>query len=57
MLFDVKKASVRSLVILILVIGSCFLAIIDKEFRDTSFGNIVTYGLGGYTGQLIPNHR
>lgn len=54
MLPKFQKVGVRNLVVLILVLGSCYLAVIDKEFRNSSFGNIVNFGLGGYTGQLVP---
>lgn len=54
MLSNIQKLSVRGLVVLILVLGSCVLAIVDKEFRKNTFGNIVEFGLGAYTGQMIP---
>ena len=52
MVSNIQKLSVRSLVPLILILGSCGLAVIDKEFRPT-FGDIVLFELGAYTGQII----
>lgn len=49
----IQNFSVRSLVILLLVLGGCGLAIIDEKFRPI-FGDIIKFGLGGYTGQLVP---
>ena len=49
----IQNFSVRSLVILFLVLGGCGLAVIDDKFRPI-FGDIIKFGLGGYTGQLIP---
>lgn len=51
----VSKFSVRSLIVLTLVGGSLFLAIVDKEFRPV-FGRLADIGLGGYLGQLVPRH-
>lgn len=50
---ELQKLSVRSLVILFLVLGGCGLAVIDEKFRPI-FGDIIKFGLGGYTGQMIP---
>lgn len=47
------RFSVRSIVTLILVIGSLELAVIDKDFRPL-FGHLADIGLGGYLGQLVP---
>lgn len=49
----IENFSVRSLVILLLVLGGCSLAIVDQKFRPV-FGDIIKFGLGGYTGQLVP---
>lgn len=53
MIQKIQNFSVRSLVILLLVFGGCGLAVIDSNFRPI-FGDIIKFGLGGYTGQLIP---
>ncbi|MBE9213722.1 hypothetical protein IQ247_13780 [Plectonema cf. radiosum LEGE 06105] len=50
---ELQKLSVRSLVVLSLVLGGVGLAVIDKNFRP-KFGEIVSFGLGGYFGQLNP---
>lgn len=50
---ELKKMSVRSLVILFFVLTSCGLAIVDKGFR-LKFENLVHTGLGGYLGQQLP---
>lgn len=49
----IQNFSVRSLVILFLVLSGCGLAVIDRDFRPI-FGDIIKFGLGGYTGQLVP---
>lgn len=48
-----KVPNTRSIVIILLVSATVYLAIIDKEFRAT-FGHIADVGLGGYLGQLLP---
>lgn len=53
MFSKIQNFSVRSLVVLLLVVGGCGLAVIDSEFRPI-FGDIIKFGLGGYTGQLVP---
>lgn len=51
-----QQLSVRSLVVLLLVIGGCGLSVIDSSFRPI-FGDIIKFGLGGYMGQLVPNSK
>ncbi|NJN13600.1 MAG: hypothetical protein HC836_24745 [Richelia sp. RM2_1_2] len=51
---ELQKLSVRSLVILVLVLSGAGLAAIDSNFRPV-FGDIVKFGIGGYMGQLVPN--
>lgn len=53
MFSQIQDFSVRSLVILLLISSGCGLAVIDSNFRPI-FGDIIKFGLGGYTGQLIP---
>jgi hypothetical protein len=53
MIPKIQNFSVRSLVILLLVFGGCGLAVVDEKFRPV-FGDIIKFGLGGYTGQLVP---
>lgn len=50
---ELQKASVRSLVVLLLVVSGCGLAVIDEKFRPI-FGDIIQFGLGAYTGQMVP---
>ncbi|MGI8504108.1 MAG: hypothetical protein ACR2LR_23685 [Hassallia sp.] len=48
-----NKLSVRSVVVIILVVGALVLAIADDNFRPT-FGDLAKIGIGGYLGQLLP---
>lgn len=53
----IQELSVRSLVVVMLVVGGFILAIADPEFRP-NFADIAKFGIGGYLGQLLPqsNH-
>ena len=48
-----SRITVRSVVVIILVIGALVLAIADHNFRPT-FGDLAKVGVGGYLGQLLP---
>ncbi len=48
-----QRFNTRSLVVLILVGGVLYLAIVDRTFR-TVFGDLAKIGIGGYLGQLVP---
>lgn len=48
-----SKLTVRSTVVIILVIGAFVLAIADHNFRAT-FGDLAKVGVGGYLGQMLP---
>ncbi|NEU77049.1 hypothetical protein PI95_032265 [Hassallia byssoidea VB512170] len=48
-----SKLSVRSFIVIILVIGAFVLAIADHNFRPT-FGDLAKVGVGGYLAQLLP---
>ena len=48
-----QRFNTRSFVVLILVCGVLYLAIIDPPFRGV-FGDLAKVGVGGYLGQLIP---
>lgn len=48
-----ERFNTRSFVILILVGGVLYLAIVDRSFRVV-FGDLAKIGIGGYLGQLIP---
>ncbi|WP_160295959.1 hypothetical protein [Aliterella atlantica] len=48
-----QRFNTRSFVILILVTGVLYLAVVDRSFRMT-FGDLAKIGIGGYLGQLIP---
>jgi C4-dicarboxylate transporter len=50
------KLSVRSVVVIILVIGAFVLAIADHNFRPT-FGDLAKVGVGGYLGQMLPEAK
>lgn len=49
----VSKLSVRSVIVIILVVGAFILAIADQNFRPT-FGDLAKVGVGRYLGQLLP---
>ena len=46
-------SDIRSLVVLLLVVGGFGLAVVDENFRPV-FGDLAKVGVGGYLGQLIP---
>ncbi|GAX39372.1 hypothetical protein NIES4075_03250 [Tolypothrix sp. NIES-4075] len=48
-----SRLTVRSVVVIILVIGALVLVIADHNFRPT-FGDLAKVGVGGYLGQLLP---
>jgi hypothetical protein len=48
-----SKLSVRSVVVIILVVGALALAVGDDNFRPT-FGDLAKVGVGGYLGQMLP---
>ncbi len=51
-----SRLKIRSVIILILVIGSLILAIQYESFRST-FGDLAKIGVGGYLGQLLPQEK
>lgn len=51
-----KLISVRSIVVLTLVFGALYLAIIDAAYRPF-FADLAKFGLGGYFAQLIPKEK
>ena len=51
-----SKLTVRSFVVIILVIGAFVLAIADHNFRST-FGDLAKVGVGGYLGQMLPEAK
>lgn len=48
-----QRFNTRSLVVLILVGGVLYLAVVDRSFRNV-FGDLAKIGIGGYLGQLVP---
>jgi hypothetical protein len=48
-----SRLTVRSVIVIILVVGALALAIVDANFRPT-FGDLAKVGVGGYLGQLLP---
>ena len=52
----IARLKIRSIIILILVIGALALAIQDRDFRST-FGDLAKIGVGGYLGQLLPQDK
>lgn len=51
-----QRLTTRSFVVLILVCGVLYLAIVDPSFRDV-FGDLAKVGVGGYLGQLVPKDK
>ena len=51
-----NKINVRSVVVLLLVLGALSLAVLDEKFRPV-FGDLAKVGVGGYLGQLLPEKR
>ncbi|MBD2771602.1 hypothetical protein [Iningainema tapete] len=51
-----EKLSARSLIMVLLVVGSLGIAITDSTFRP-AFGDLVKIGIGGYLGQLAPGGK
>jgi hypothetical protein len=50
------KITVRSVVVLVLVVGGFGLAIVDPSFR-ASFADLAKFGVGGYLGQMLPESK
>lgn len=48
--------SIRSLMLLILLGGATYLAVVDPKVRDKYF-ELCYLGVGGYLGQLIPKQK
>ena len=48
-----SRLTVRSVVVIVLVVGAFVLAIADHNFRPT-FGDLAKIGVGGYLGQMLP---
>lgn len=53
MKYFLSRFSTRSLVVLVLVGGTLYLAITDPAFRGV-FADLAKVGVGGYLGQLVP---
>jgi hypothetical protein len=51
-----SKLSVRSMVVIILVVGALVLAVADDNFRPT-FGDLAKVSVGGYLGQMLPEAK
>ena len=52
----IEHLTVRSAVVLLLVVGCLGLAITDERLRPV-FGDLAKIGIGGYLGQLIPESK
>ena len=48
-----ERLQTRSLVVLVLVLGSFILAVIDRDYR-VAFADLAKIGVGGYLAQIIP---
>lgn len=48
-----SRLTVRSIVVLLFVVGALILAAIDQSFRPT-YGDLANVAIGGYLGQLMP---
>lgn len=51
-----KSITIRSIIVIALVVGTFALAVLDDEFRHI-FGDIAKVGIGGYLGQLVPRAK
>ena len=51
-----SRFNVRSVVVIILVVGALVLAIADDNFRST-FGDLAKVGVGGYLGPMLPEAK
>jgi hypothetical protein len=51
-----SKLTVRSVIVLVLVVGGLGLAIVDNQFRPT-FGDLAKVAVGGYLGQMLPESK
>lgn len=47
------RITVRSVVVISLVLGAFGLAIADPTFRP-AFADLAKFGIGGYLGQMLP---
>jgi hypothetical protein len=47
------RITVRSVVVIVLVLGGFGLAIVDPSFRP-AFADLAKFGIGGYLGQMLP---
>jgi hypothetical protein len=56
MRFPLFRIGVRDMVVLLLVAGSLYLAIVDPSTRS-KFADLVQIGIGGYLAQLIPKNE
>lgn len=56
MKYFLSRFSTRSLVVLILVGGTLYLAVTQPSFRGV-FGDLAKVGVGGYLGQLVPREK
>lgn len=51
-----ERITVRSIVIIVLVVGVFALAFIDPQFRPV-FADLAKVGVGGYFGQMLPSRK
>ena len=51
-----KRLTVRSVVVILLVSGALILAILDSQYRP-HFVDLAKMGLVGYFGQLLPRRN
>lgn len=51
-----SKVSIRSLIVLLFVLGALVIAAIDPSFRP-SYARLADVALGGYLGQLVPQSK
>lgn len=51
-----ERLKTRSIIVILLVIGTFILAVQDEKVRS-AFGDLAKIGVGGYLAQLIPNHK
>lgn len=51
-----ERLKTRSVIVLLLVVGTFILAVQDENVRS-AFGDLAKIGVGGYLAQLIPANK
>lgn len=51
-----ERLKTRSIIVVLLVVGTFILAVQDEKVRS-AFGDLAKIGVGGYLAQLIPANK